>query len=89
MSCIQIESEPTVTYFILANEANEFYDGFGVDGNDYRLVFTNLPKKACCFDSKPLARKWMNKNRNYIINSKHKLTIKELDISKSITYKVK
>ena len=83
MSRVLIESEPSITYFILVNEANEFYDGFGVEDNKYRL------KEACCFESKPDAKKWMNKNKVYITNSKHKITIKKLVMSKSTTYEVK
>jgi len=89
MSRVLIESEPSITYFILVNEANEFYDGFGVEDNKYRLVFTHLLKEACCFESKPDAKKWMNKNKVYITNSKHKITIKKLVMSKSTTYEVK
>lgn len=90
MSCILIESTPTVKHFILVNEEGSFYDCFQSNVFDeFFLSFTSLPKHACCFNSKSDVKKWMNKNKNYIKKSKHKLTIKELDIHTSVTYTVK
>ena len=89
MSCILIESQPTITHFILVNEVGSFYSSFQTIDNEYYLSFTTLPTQACCFESKLVAKKWMNKNKIYIKKSKHKIKIKELDVYTSTTYTVK
>ena len=85
------ESEPSETQYVLMTEDGEFYSEFSgaFHGALYFLKFSCLPKNACCFESKAAASNWKRKNKKWITQSKHTLTVKPLEIYTTTTYIVK